>query len=55
MAEELRLLHRVLVCNLTRIKVDFEGWRSQEEEGESEVEGAEVVEESERQAEEQAE
>ena len=53
-AEELRLLHRVLVCNLTRIKVDFEGWRSQEEEGESEVEGAEV-EESERQAEEQVE
>ena len=33
----------------------FEGWRGQEEEGESEVEGAEVVEELERQVEEWAE
>ena len=54
-AEELRLLRRVLVCNLRCIEMAFEGQRSQEEEGESEVEGAEVVEELERQVEEQVE
>ena len=47
-AEELRLLHCVLVCNLRQIEMAFEGQGSQEEEGKSEVEGAEVVEESER-------
>ena len=51
--EESRLLHRVLVHNLRHIEMAFEGW-SGEEEGESEVEGAEV-EESERQVEEQVE
>ena len=53
--EESRLLCHVLVHNLRHIEMAFEGWRGQEEEGESEVEGAEVVEESERQAEEQVE
>ena len=47
-AEELRLLHRVLVCNLRQIEMAFEGQGSQEEDGKSEVEGVEVVEESER-------
>ena len=54
-AEESRLLCHVLVCNLRCIEMAFEGQRSQEEEGESEVEGAEVVEELERQVEERAE
>ena len=53
--EESRLLCRVLVHNLRHIKMAFEGRRGQEEDGESEVEGAEVVEESERQVEEWAE
>ena len=55
MVEESRLLCHVLVRNLRWIEMAFEGWGSQEEEGESEVEGAEVVEESERQSEERAE
>ena len=52
--EESRLLCHVLVHNLRQIEMAFEGWRGQEE-GESEVEGAEVVEELERQVEEQVE
>ena len=51
----MRLLHCVLVCNLRQIEMAFEGQGGQEEEGESEVERAEVVEESGRQAEEQVE
>ena len=53
--EESRLLCHVLVHNLRWIEMAFEGQRGQEEEGESEVEGAEVVEESEGQVEEQVE
>ena len=30
MAEESRLLHRVLVCNLRCIEIAFEGWRSRD-------------------------
>ena len=45
MAEESRLLRHVLVCNLSWIEMAFEGQGGREEEGESEVEGAEAVEE----------
>ena len=55
MVEELRLLCQVLVCNLRWIKMAFEGRGSREEEGKSEVEGAEAVEELERQVKERAE
>ena len=53
--EESRLLHRVLVRNLRQIEMAFEGQGGREEEGESEVEGAEAVEESGRWVEERAE
>ena len=55
MVEESRSLHRVLVHNLRQIEMALEGRGSQEEEGKSEVEGAEAVEELERQVEEQVE
>ena len=48
----MRLLRQVLVHNLRWIKMAFEGRGSREEESESEVEGAEAVEELERQVEE---
>ena len=51
-AEESRLLRCVLVCNLRRIEMAFEGWGDRDKEGESEVEGAGAVEESGSQAEE---
>ena len=54
-AEESRLLHHVLVCNLRQIEMAFEGQGGRDEEGKSEVEGARAVEESGSQVEERAE